>query len=57
MNLKNKNKDVNFEEEIDRLGSEIKELRQSNNAKIDVLKKVHIQEMKELQLSQTIQES
>ena len=35
---------------------EIKELRESNNAKIDVFKKVHIQEMEELQLSKTIQD-
>ena len=53
----NKYENINFEEEICRLTGEIKELRESNNAKIDVLKKVHIQEMEELQRSKTIQDS
>ena len=53
----NKYEDINFEEEIDRLRSKIKELRESNNAKINVLKKVDIQEMEKLQLSRTIQVS
>ena len=53
----NKYEDINLEEEIDRLRSEIKELRESNNAKIDVLKKIHIREIEKLQLSKTIQES
>ena len=50
----NKYEDINLEDEIDKLKCEIKELRY--NAK-DVLNKVHIKEMEELQLKRTIQEN